>query len=212
MLLKTIAAGETVTFQSNYVGAFIALFGQGSTDIQIDKVKVVPLGDGVLCDLDAAGVNAVGVNKLISSFANFQYNNVRIVTLADGVVPQKVTDITISNGGTDDVKVYMPVYGKATTYVRTVMQTILAQSQSTFMDFASLHLPQSSDDDTITVDYDDGANHTFGGSELMVMSSYFQDNQKATIMNDIGAIKKVTVIPAAEQIAYLTRYDAIGNF
>jgi len=216
MLLKHVDAGAVITFQTNYVGQFLVLSGQSNQDIDVNAVKVTPLGDGVLCDLDKAGVNIVGTNRLISTFAAFTNNNLRIIPLADGVIPGKVTDITIDNtDGVGWVKVFMPVMGKGTTYVRTLMQTVLASSQSTFVDFSFLGIdngPGDNEANQVTVDYEDGGSHTFDLQELISLSSYIQDVNKPIIDNIEGTIRKVTIIPDVDRKVYLQRFDAVGNF
>ena len=211
MLLREIPAGETVTFQTNYLGSFLLLRTSDNADIAVQQVKVVPLGDGVLCDLDQAGVNAIGVSRMISTFGAFTNNNMRIIPLADGVIPRKVTDITIQNVGVAPVYVYMPVTGKGTTYIQTMQQTVLENSQSIFTDFFSLIPEDVSNNDRFTVDWEDGSSHTFDGWELNIMSAYLQDVQKPIIDNADGIIKKVTVITSATKKMYLNRFKPIGN-
>jgi len=214
MLTKVIGAGETVTFQSNYVGQFIVLKTLNNTDIKVTQLKVVPLGDGVLCDLDEEGVNIMGTQRLVSTYSNFTNNDFRIVMLADGVIPGKVTDITITNGGTQNLWVYMPVFGRGTTYVRSLMQTVLASSQSVFRDFSFLGIQREGGDSEATqvsVDYEDGGNHVFSISELLYCSAFIQDVQKPVIDNVDGYVTRVNIIPDVDRKVYLQRYDAIGN-
>jgi hypothetical protein len=204
MLLKTIAAGATTTFQTNYLGNQLML--KSSADI-IAAVKVVPLGDGVLLDLDAAGVEDVGK----ADFINPGSHLVKILTLSDGLVAAKVVDITVQNTGTADLEIYMPVFQKGSMYVQTMQQTVLAASQSVFSDFEKMFMPLLKENDRITVDFADGASHTFDGNELALLTYVQQTDEMCMIDNSDGVVKKVTIIPNTDSRVYLTRFMAVTN-
>jgi len=207
MLLKTITAGEVLTFQTNYLGNQLML--KSVNDVgEIDAaVKVVPLGDGVLLDLDNAGVTDVGK----ADFINPGSAQVKILTLADGLVSAKVVDITVKNDGADDIEIYMPVFQKGSMYVQTMQQTVLAASQSVFTDFEKIFMPALKENDRITVDFADGSSHTFDGNELALLTYVQQVDEICMIDNSDGVVKKVTIIAESDSRVYLTRYMAIAN-
>lgn len=205
MLIRTIGIGATETFQTNYLGTYLLLVGQGINANTI--VKVVPMGDGVLVDLDEAGVDAVGVWKLIGDVGNDH----RIIPLADGLVPNKVVDITITNGSAATLNVYMPVTKKGSMYIQCVQQTILANSQAIFQDFSALFLnAMTLELGQITVDWRDGSSHTFSPTELIQFSLMFQETLANVLDNTDGRVRKVTIIPTTDLKVQLVRYRKIG--
>lgn len=204
MLIRTIGIGATETFQTNYLGTYLFMDGTalGSNIV----VKVVPMGDGVLVDLDEDGVDAIGQWKLLINSANR-----RIIPLADGLVPSKVVDITITNGTAATLAVYMPVTKKGTMYIQCVQQTILANSQAIFKDFSALFLnAMVAELGQITVDWRDGSSHTFSPAELILFSSFFQSTSANILDNTDGRVRKVTIIPTTDLKVQLVRYRKIG--
>ncbi len=206
MLIKTIATGVTETFQTNYLGTYLLLVGLSDVTDNL-VVKVVPMGDGVLVDLDSAGVDAIGTWKLTGDPGNYR----RVIPLADGLVPAKVVDITITNGSAADLSVYMPVTKKGSLYVQCVQQTILANSQAIFTDFSALFLnAMVLQLGQITVDWRDGSSHTFSPAELQQFSMFFQYVLATILDNTDGSVRKVTIIPTTTLKVQLIRYRKIG--
>lgn len=206
MLIKTVGIGATETFQTNYLGTYLLLVGAGTLTGNT-VVKVVPMGDGVLVDLDEDGVDAVGVWKLIGAASGQR----RVIPLSDGLVPGKVVDITITNGSAATLNVYMPVTKIGTMYVQCVQQTILANSQAIFKDFSGLFLnAMTLELGQITVDWRDGSSHTFSPNELIQFSMFFQQTLANVLDNTDGRVRKVTIIPTADLKVQLVRYRKIA--
>lgn len=206
MLLRTIGIGATETFQTNYLGTYLLVLGPALTGNIV--VKVVPMGDGVLVDLDEDGVDAVGRWKILGADGS---DARRLIPLSDGLVANKVVDITITNGAAATINVYMPVMGRGTMYVQSIQQTILANSQAVFKDFSALFLEAMTlENGQITVDWRDGSSHTFSPSELRIMVSYDQQVVYNLLENLSAKVRKVTIIPTADLKVQLTRYRKIG--
>jgi len=205
MKLHTVAPNTTDTFQANYVGTYLICRSNSIADL--GAIKVTPLGDGVLLDLDKGGAATIGQYLRIGA-----HTNIRIFPLTDGIYPQKITDITIENtGSSNSIDVYMPVLGQGSTYIKTMSQTMLANSQVVFDDFTALFLPNLDPGDQVTVDWEDGSSHTFDPLEAYALSGFAQMNASQYIDNRDGRVKKVTVIPGTTQSAYLIRYMPFGN-
>lgn len=205
MLIKTIGIGATETFQVNYLGTYLLIVGTGLATNTV--VKVVPMGDGVLVDLDEAGVDAIGVWKLIGDAGADR----RVIPLADGLVPNKVVDITITNGSAATCNVYMPVTKKGSMYIQNVQQTILANSQAVFKDFSAMFVDAMLlEAGQLTVDWRDGSSHTFSPTELQQFSMFFQETLNKVLDNTDGRIRKVTIIPTGDIKVQLVRYRKIG--
>jgi len=172
--------------------------------------KVTAMGDGVLSDLDGVGTDSIGKYNFFGNDSEAQ--RCLIIPLADGLIPNKVIDIEITNGLADTLSVYMPVLKRGSLYVQNLQQTILANSQSVFENFTALFLDTLDGvGNQITIDWSDGTSHTFDNSEIGTLNYFFQSNNKTVINNDDGRIKKVTVIPNADKVIYLQRFRKVAN-
>jgi len=208
MIVKTIAAGATEKFQLNYVPEKLIITSTDASEDLLNKVavKVTPLGDGVICDLDEYGVSILdSINKKGGVSTAAATVNTLEVQLSDGLVPDKVTDYEIENKTTKSIEVYAPVTKRATLYIKSMQQTLLANSQSVFSKFSILGF--NDDGQTkVTVDFEDGTSHTYSSRELS------RNNTKLTIWlaevvyNLDATVRKVTTIPNVQSTAYLMRY------
>jgi len=208
MLVKTIAAGTKEKFQLNYVPEKLIFKATDSSDTLHDKItaKVTPLGVGVICDLDAQGVTAVDTYRKIGGFGSGGLIIVEL-PLADGLVPDRVTDYEIENlSSTTDIKVYAPVSKKGTLYVKSAQQTLLEKSQVTFDNFMFLAFNGSSENSQVTVDYEGDASHTYSFAELIANNSKLSVTTVASLDNTRGIIRKVIVIPDTTQVGYKVSY------
>jgi hypothetical protein len=207
MKVRTIPAGTTEKFQLNYVPEKLIIENLDKVNTSIRNfvaVKVTPLGVGVICDLDKAGVLVVDAfNKKGGYYLN---NTFAIeIPLADGLVPDKVTDYEITNDSTADIAIYAPVTKRATLYVKSMQQTLLAKSQAVFSKFIALGFIQQ-DESQCTVDFEDSTNHTYSLAELAINNTKKSIENIPIVYNEHGTVKKATVIPTVEIQAYLVRY------
>jgi len=207
MLVKTIPAGTTEKFQLNYVPERLLIRADDTnTDIRnLIAVKVTPLGVGVICDLDERGVSIIdSINKIGGiKVAGETYTSE--IPLADGLVPDRVTDYEIKNGSAKAIHIYAPVSKKATLYVKSMQQTLLANSQVIFDKFAFLGFSAGGTHQA-TVDTEDGTSHTYSFTELGLSNQKRSLSGEAVIYNDKGTVKKVTVIPNTQLTGYKLQY------
>jgi hypothetical protein len=209
MVIKEIAAGTTEKFQLNYVPEKLIIVAQNNAETLKEKikVKVTPLGVGVICDLDEIGVSIVNsFNRIGGETEDGLVMILLEVPLADGLVPDRVTDYEIANGSGGIIEIYAPVSKKATLYVKSMQQTLLANSQVVFEKFLFLGFADTSNDSQATVDTEDGTSHTYSLKELSRNYSKRTTEERAVVYNDKGTIKKVTVIPDAQITGYKLQY------
>jgi len=214
MRVKEVLAGAKATFQLNYVPEYIIVYGHDSLVSLADKVsvKVTPLGDGVICDLDGAGATRISQVRQVGGFiAPDRKMSVIKIPLADGVIPGKVTDYEIDNTSSTDVSIYAPISKKGTMYIQSMQQTLLANSQFIFTDFSVLAFQKLEENSQLTVEYEDGASHTYSFLELAVSVIENRLDIKPILDNIAGRVRKATAIPATQQKAYLVRYRKLQN-
>ena len=206
MILGTIAGGVGVsttiqiTFLPQFLGFFVA--------INPTSIRINVLGDGVTMDLDTAGIVQLNGWETIG----LQATQV-LLPLADGLVKGKNVEITIVNNGVPAFDIHGWSKLPSKNYFIYQRQTILASSGVDFGDFALLAVTAPAAADIFNITYRSGiveANSTL--NEIQFDVSYFQNNVGVFLINNIDQqIEKVNIIPAAQRVAYLMKFEPIGN-
>lgn len=204
--LGTIAAGVGVstTIQLTYLPQYLGFF-VGTTPVSI---RINVLGDGVTMDLDALGVTQFNGFETIGLQA-LQF----LIPLADGLVKGKNVEITIVNGDAAAFAIFGWSKLPATQYFIYQRQTILANSGVDFGNFALLAIAAPGAADIFNLTYRSGivaANSTL--NEIQFDVSYFQNNVGVFLIHNLDQIiRNVNIIPTAQRVAYLMKYEIIGN-
>jgi len=206
MILGTIAGGVGVsttiqlTFLPQYLGFFVA--------INPTSIRINVLGDGVTMDLDTTGIVQMNGWETIG----LQAQQIT-VPLADGLVKGKNVEITIVNNGVPAFNIHGWSKLPAKNYFIYQRQTILANSGVDFGNFALLAVTAPAAADIFNITYRSGvveANSTL--NEIQFDVSYFQNNVGVFLINNIDQqIRVVNIIPAAQRVAYLMKFEPIGN-
>lgn len=203
MNIGTMAASTTTTIALTYLPEY--LYFQAATAPSALRVSV--LGEGVLLDLDAAGVLALsnirGVNRSVNGF---------LLPLADGLR----TNVNVEIVFTNTVASPVPLYGFSTAtgnlYFESARATLLANSGASFQDFAILALPSLGANDTVDIHYVDGTTQRFHRDEIQALNMTVQNNILSYVIDNLaGQIHKVIVVPAAQQLVYMLRYKLRGD-
>lgn len=206
MLLGSIPAASTGTIRLEFCPMLIHF----DIDAAPTSVIVDVLGDGVITRLDANGIQSVSRQKAIGNLAD-QYG----CLLASGMV-NKTTEITIANAS---VGTALDVYGysdrKGQFYVRNLSQITLADSGYVFGDFFELALPELTSSDIVTITYRNGHNQRVTLEDIRWNAKYMNyvgdDAYDFRIFNWDQSIKEVSIQPAANQTAYVTKGARVGN-
>lgn len=173
-------------------------------------VNVKVLGDGTTYDMVAAGITELGVSRQLGRFTN-QYN----VVLANGLLLNKTTTITITNQVASAFMLYGSSENRGDRYVKGITQQMIAASGIEFSNFLFIAFPSAGATDQYTVTYIDGTNQPYRREELRTRLQRFQNVINAAgycFDNYDGSIVKVNVLPAAAQNAYLVQLvNAKGN-
>jgi hypothetical protein len=203
--IGTLAASTTTTIELPYCPAVIHF---DASTVPTD-MKVNVLGDGVVCDLDGAGIAAASRMFRVGNLAD-QY----FIVIANGLV-RKNTKITITNAVAGTVDVYGYSERNATYYVQSLQQKCFQNSNVPFANFLELALPDMTGNDKLTVNYRAGFTDDIAPNDLRVQSSvttYTDDTDSdyrlRNLKNRIGG---ASFLAAADQQVYLFRIVALGN-
>jgi len=202
MIIGTILASTTGTINLTYLPEFL-FFDAPTTPTML---RVTVLGDGVICDLDANGLNAINGIDIVARVATGF-----LLRLSNGLIAGRNVEIVIAN----TVAANLPIHGfstaKGSFYVQYLRQIVLANSGQTFRDFSLLALPAIAPSDTVDINYQDGTSQRFVAVELrqLVGVNGFQVTHPV-VLNMDGTVKSVTVIPASQITAILQRYADVN--
>lgn len=205
----TTGAGVVTTINTTYVPKRFHYVSA----TQLTGVKITVQGDGVIFDSDANGLNHCGVNRLYG-----QVTNGYTFTLSNGIVTGKNVIWEFTNGAAATPSVYVEsdqtFKGDAKLYLQLLRQAVLANSGQDFTDFATLSLPSLAATDIINVFYNDGTQQQLNRQDLLERLQYTQNVVNTpvyTIDNFDMRIKRVNVIAAAQQTAYVQRWASVGG-
>jgi prepilin-type processing-associated H-X9-DG protein len=205
MKIATLTTGSGVVTVAtlNYLPAYLYYIAA----TQLTGLKVTVAGDGVICDLDAAGLNAVSGVRRYGAVANSY-----MVPLADGFVPNKVVEITFTNSATQTPDVYGFSLQKGTAYMVSRIQKVLASSGATFENFAQIAFSSPTTTDEINVGFVDGHVQKFVNVELLGWYTLYSNETDSYCIDNIeGEIDYVNIIPSTDRTCYLLRYAPIGE-
>ena len=210
MKIGSAPAASTTLLRIQWVPEKLVLVSQNATPViaDITGLKVNVLGDGVICDLDNTGLKAMnGVGKVA-----YHANEPEIV-LADGIITGKTTEITIVNGSaTDAWDVYALGDNKGKAYVKTLRQTVLANSGAKFTDVGYLAVPSMGASDEFNVTFVDGLVHKFSDVGLKHRIATIQGNDVYPAFSNLnGIMDLIQFIPVSEQVVYTMKFQPAGN-
>ena len=193
-----MAASTTTTLAMTYLPQW--LYFQAVSAPSTLRVSV--LGEGVLLDLDAAGVMAMsnlrGVNRTGAGF---------LLPLANGLVKGVNVEIVFTNSSASSVTLYGYSEQEASVYIESLRSTVLASSGATFGDFAILALPAMAAADTLDIHYADDTIQRMHRDEIQAQNMVVQHNLESYVIDNLDArIKSVTFVPTAQQVVFMMRY------
>jgi len=203
MIIGTIPASSTGTITLTYVPEFLFFVAATAPS----ALRVTALGDGVICDLDANGLNAIN-----GQFAVSRVSNGFLLKLSDGLIKAKNVEISLANTVASSLTLHGFSTREGANYVTHHRAIVLANSGHTFVDFSFLALPGLSATDTIDVLYRDGTNQRYVVAELQALQANTSWNISVNVVDNIaGEIHKVTVIPASNITAIIQRFSGVTD-
>lgn len=196
--LGTIASGvgTPTTINLQYCPQILSWIQTAAVDINI---KV--LGDGTTYDVPAAGIAEFGVIRQIG-----RYTNNYVLSVTNGLLQNKTTSITVTNQVASAFTLYGWSENAGMYYLKGISQICLAASGIDFSEFLFLSLPGAGATDQYTVQFKDGTNQAMRREELRSRTQRYQNVVNAAgynLDNLAGEVRKINVIPAAQQTAYV---------
>lgn len=192
----TTGAGIVTTIDIQFVPQAILITGAAT---QLTGLKVEVLGQNLpIVDLDANGITAIGQHRRLGLTANTY-----IIPVADGIITDKTVRITLTNSAAQTPAVYAFGTQKGTGFVCSSKQPLLANSNTTFDNFAALFCPAlAATTDLATITYQDGLSQIWERSDMQQYSGLFQNTPSYLIDNLDGSVKRVNLNVAAAQTVY----------
>lgn len=213
MKIGTVPSGTTTTVTKEIELTYLPeILHWGSGGIQnFDRIEVEVLGVGLIMNLNEAGIGAIGGAALVGKNDDGDV----FLRLADGKVDNVnvVIRITSSIAAVD-----IFAFSQSKTqgdqggfYYKTISQTIFADSAAVFSDFDLLHLVNTTDNDNIQINYQDGLSDQFVPSDLPDYNSqYFGvhpsagtiDQYVPNLFEVTPQVSRVMITPAAQRTIY----------
>jgi len=163
MKIGSLLANATDTFRLTYMPEFLLVLSTAAPA----KVVVRSLGDGVTCDLDAAGVTLLNQPRFNKQVADYW-----LIPLADGLVTGKNIEIEITAGNAaTDVDVFSNNTGR--NYLISERNTVLANTSQSFKGFFFLGFSTIGANEQITAVFRDGTTQLLTASDVKMMAAQF---------------------------------------
>ena len=194
----TTGVGVVTTFNLTWVPQYIHFVAA----TQITGLKVTVLGDGVITDLDAAGLSALYNIRQYGQVANGY-----TIPLADGLIRGKNVEITVTNSAAQTPILYGVSQQAGSHYIQCLRQTALANSGVDIERFAYLAIPAVVAADVLNISYVDGLTQKVEAAELPAAANLYQSASLNIIDNVEGMIDMVQFTPAANRTIYVVRYS-----
>lgn len=206
--MKIGTTGAIIATAYTFNLTFLPQYLYWSTAVAPTALKVSIFGDGVITDLDAAGVLFIQGLRM-----NGRVTNGYMIPMANGLITGKNVEIIYTTGAATAVDLYGISLRKGEVYIQCLRQTALASSGVQVKKFAALGLPNAATGDIINVNYADGLSQKVAFEELKAtLQLYCNDvNNMIGIDNVDAEISEVLFTPAATQIIHLVRYAAVGE-
>jgi len=194
MIIGTVAQNTTSTFRLPYCPETLLLVSAGLPV----KVQVRVLGEGVIADLDGAGLTLVKQVRVNKDVANYYR-----VNIANGLIRNKNIEIDITAHATNAVVVHEYSTGNlGSGFVMTERTTVLANTAQTFENFFGLGISAVNANDQITIEYKSKLTQVFNSAdEIKAVAS--EQNQDVLFIDNLDSeIKSVKIIPTAQIVVY----------
>lgn len=201
--MKLGSTGAVISTAYTINATFVPQYLYFNVAVAPAALKVSVFGDGIITDLDAAGVLFVQGLRM-----NGRVTNGWIVPLADGFIPNKNLEIIYTTGSAVAVDIYGISLRKGSVYIQCLRQTALANSGVRIKKFAALGLGNAATADVININYADGLSQKVAFEELKpTMQLYANDvNSMIGIDNVDAQISEVMFTPNATQVIHVVKY------
>lgn len=169
MLIMSHAGGVSVTqsVQLNFVPEYIAF----TVATAPSAVRGTAFGDGMITDLDAAGVLCLGRVRRFGVIANMY-----IIPIADGIISGKTFELIITSAAAGAFSVYALGQHKGVNYIQCFRQYVNPNSPTPFKQFHFLGFPSAAAADQFDITFRSGLSHKFVREELQYLITESQND------------------------------------
>lgn len=209
MKIGTLTTGAAVqtTINLTYVPQYLCYVAA----TQLTGIKVTVLGDGVITDLDQAGLNSLSSVRMPG-----RKTNMTMLPIADGIITGKNVEIIFTNSAAQTPDIQAINLQKGSRYITNLRQLVLQNSGTVFSKFQFLGLANAAATDLITVEFFDGLVQKFDVAELSEYLGFFQNDVNNAYNQGLdnwqGRINKVTYIPAVGNVVvHQVKVISAGN-
>ena len=197
-----IGAATTASFSFNFVPQFIEFIQANQPTL----IQVNVNGDGMIMNLDAAGMTACTHIRSYSRVANSY-----IYQLADGLLNNKNGTVTMTTiaAGAVTVRAWSPNKNGSFYCTYNPAQALASQAYN-LTSFAYASFPNAATTDSYQLSYNDGSLDNLTREELNVYLGYTENSgiSKFAVDNIAPArISQVTFSPTAAQAFYVMKYQ-----
>jgi len=199
----TTGAGVVTTIDLQYLPAYITYVAA----TQLTGLKVNVEGDGVLVDLDAAGLNQISGIRRFGAVANSY-----LIPLADGFIPNKVVTLTFTNSAAQTPVISAFALQRGTAYFVSQRLKVLASSGKTLQNFTHLGFTSLAAGDELQIKFFDGHVQKFVSADLKAWYTLMSNEVDSDCVDNLkGLIDYVNYIPAADTIIYVLKTQRVGE-
>ena len=164
-------------------------------------MKVEVLGEGIVCDLDANGLTAVGRLGLQGFPANGY-----VIPLADGKILNKNVTITLTNSAAQTPSIFAYGDNKGLGYIKSMRAKVFANTNAEFNRFAALCMPSLAASDRVTVHFEDGLIEIMEREDLEFRVGETQEATGYHLLNFDGTVESAAVLAGADQSVYVVKF------
>jgi hypothetical protein len=197
----TTGVGVVTNFDLTYVPQYIYYVAA----TQLTQLQANVLGDGIITDLDGAGLSAFGKLR-----AQGNITNGYLIPLANGLIKGKNLRLSFTNSAAQTPTIYAVSFQNGQIYIQCVRQNALANSGIDLNGFAALSFANSGANDFWNVEFRDGTIARMLRDELQAWLSLTQvsnNNASDYMIDNIDSyIRNVNFVPVAAQTVYKLSY------
>jgi hypothetical protein len=199
----SIGALGTGQIKLSYTPQFIGLMSAGGVSTDVKNLVITREGSDTLVNTTGQGFQILA-NSF--TFDSESASHVLLIPVANGYVDGPCTIEGTSALGAFDV--YAFSLNKGNTLIRSLVDTIVANQETRYSEFAKLCVTGLASGDIITIELQDGTTQLMTFEEVAGLGSMIFNNVDDTVVFDNTSMiyRAVRIQPSANRTSYLTKY------
>jgi hypothetical protein len=199
----SIGALGTGQIKLSYTPQFVGIMSTGGVATDVKNFVITREGSDTLVNTTGTGFQLLA-NSF--TFDSESANHVLLIPVANGYVDGPCTiEGTSALAGFD---VYAFSLNKGNTLIRSLVDTIVANQETRYSEFAKLCVSGLSSGDIITIELVDGTTQLMTFEEVAGLGSMIFNNVDDTVVFDNSSqnYKAVRIQPTANRTSFVTKY------